>query len=52
MIGKRKRNMYQVIKYVNGVALKRKVEVSNRWKKYFEGLLNVRDDRKMEVNCR
>ena len=37
-------SMCQVNKDVNGLMLKNEVEVSNRWKEYFEALLNFRDD--------
>ena len=31
--------------------LKNEVETKNRWKEYFEGVLNVRDNREVEENC-
>ena len=34
-----------------GVMLKNEVEVRNRWKEYFQGLLNLKNDRKLEMNC-
>ena len=36
-VRKSKDNVCQAIKDVNGVVLKKEVEVNNRWKEYFEG---------------
>ena len=38
--------MYQVIKDVNGVMLKKR----DRWREYFQGLLNVKNDREEKEN--
>ena len=40
--------IFPVIKDVNMVMLKNKLEVRNRWKYYFKGLLEVRDEKELE----
>ena len=47
---KGKENICQLIKDANGLGLGNEVEVRNRLKEYFEGVLNVIDDKEREVN--
>ena len=41
-------SMYHVIKYMNGLVLKKEVKMKNRWKEYFESFVNVKDKREVE----
>ena len=43
--------MKKIIKDFKGMVWKNKTELSISWKGYFKELLNVKNNREMEMNC-
>ena len=50
-VRKGRENMKKIIKDFKGMVWKNKTELSISWKGYFKELLNVKNNREMEMNC-